>query len=377
MHLFTCTTTAVLLASAAAQSLGDVLAKHGSTSMLHGLLTHLKLMDTFEKAQNSTLLAMTDDAIIYLAKWGLNLTSMDPDIASGVLQYHFLEGSYLSSAPALHTETQLAQSSLKPSSGLTKISKGAVVKLTATCDGSHNLRVESGDQKIVHTVDTDIPHTYGVIHTINQALVLPRSLSETSSLGELDGFWNVVTESRMDGVLEKLHDVTVFLPRNKAVWRGRSKLESLGDKALETLIKDHVVLDHVLFHTSFPQEPRMVTTMSGKKISISGDSKGRIFVNHKMVTMQNVLISGGVAHVVDELLSPETDPDHDSPPGTIGAPWGLREDIARAVVGLTVISGVFIIGVIKAVRWRAAKRKAFLHYEPLPTTPSVVWVVPK
>ncbi|KXH37157.1 fasciclin domain-containing protein [Colletotrichum simmondsii] len=377
MHLFTCTTTAVMLASAAAQSLGDRLAKHGSTSMLHGLLVDLKLINTFEKAQNSTLLAMTDDAIIYLAKWGLNLTSMDPDIARGILQYHFLEGSYISSAPALHTETQLARSSLKPSSGLTNISKGAVVKLTATYDGSHSLRVESGDQKIIHTIDTDIPYANGVIHTINQGLVLPRSLSETSSLGELDGFWNTVTQSRMDGELERLRDVTVFLPSNKAVWRGHSKLKSLNTKALETLIKDHVVPNHVLFHTCFPQEPRMVTTLSGKKISISGDSKGRIFVNQKMVTMQNVLISGGGAHVVDELLLPETDPGYDSSPSTTGAPWGLREDIARAVVGLTVISGVFIIGVIKAVRWRAAKRKAFLHYEPLPTTPSVVWVVPK
>ncbi|KAL2874574.1 hypothetical protein SGCOL_010243 [Colletotrichum sp. CLE4] len=377
MHLRTYTTSAILVASAAAQSLGDVLSKHGSTSMLHGLLVDLKLMETFETTKNSTLLAMSDDAIIYLAKWGLNLTSMDPDVARGILKYHFLEGAYLSSAPALHVETQLARSSLKPSSGLTNISQGAVVKLTASYDGSYSLRLESGDQKIIHTVDTDIHHANGVIHTIDQGLVLPRSLSETSSLGELDGFWNTVTKSRMGVVLEKLRDVTVFLPSNKAVWKGHSMLESLDIEALETLIKDHVVPNHVLFHTCFPQKPRMVTTLSGKKISISGDSKGRIFVNGKMVMMQNVLISGGVAHVVDELLSPETDPGHDSSPGAIGAPWGLREDIARAVVGLTVISGVFIIGVIKAVRWRAAKRKAFLHYEPLPTTPSVVWVVPK
>ncbi|KXH56913.1 hypothetical protein CSAL01_10111 [Colletotrichum salicis] len=319
MHLLTYTTSAILLASAAAQSLGDVLSKHGSTPMLHGLLVDLKLMETFETTKNSTLLAMTDDAIIYLAKWGLNLTSIDPDVkgasrrvkestrhrryspgsppvlcrcspgappahlttdmARGILKYHLLEGAYLSSALALHAETQLARSSLKFSSGLTNISQGAVVKLTASYDGSHSLRVESGNQKIIHTVDTDIHHAQ--------------------------------------------------------------------------------------------------TALSTRSTRVCGDSKGRIIVNGKMVMMQNVLISGGVAHVVDELLSPETDPGHDSSPGAIGAPWGLREDIARAVVGLTVISGVFIIGVVKAVRWRAAKRKAFLHYEPLPTRPSVVWVVPK
>ncbi|WDK10727.1 fasciclin domain-containing protein [Colletotrichum graminicola] len=269
--------------------------------MLHDLLVELDLISMFEEARNSTLLAMNYDAFEYLAKWGMNLSSIDPEFARGIMKYHFLMGSYDSTNALLGIETQLVHSVLRPPI-LTNVSDGAVVKLTAD-DDEGPFRVECGIQKVLPIVEADIYYDSGVLHTIGENLVLPHNLSETTNLGNLDKFWSLLQKAQMSELLESLQDTTIMLPSNEAVEKCISQLESVTLGDLRATINNHVIPKRVLYHTAFETSGAEVTALSGLKLNLSRDSAGRLFVNQSRVLKQDVLIYGGVSHVLDKTLA--------------------------------------------------------------------------
>ncbi|KAK1522190.1 MFP1 protein [Colletotrichum costaricense] len=300
MRLSLIALAAVLLGSASAKSLSQALISHGSLSMLHDLLKDLDLLERFQTAERSTFLAMTDDALVGLANWGLNMSTIDPALASAILEYHFLEGVFTSSDPSLKTDAQLAHSVLRPPI-LTNVTDGPAVKLSII-DGS--LSAESGIQKVMPINESDITYDNGVLHTIDSNLVLPHNLSETTNLGNLHKFWDLVERSKTREILEAMKDVTVFLPDDKAVRQWSSALGSLTPEQLATIVANHAIPNRVLYHSAFSAEGNEYKTLSGMKVTVSRDSRGNIFVNEAKILKEDVLIFGGVAHILDGVLVP-------------------------------------------------------------------------
>ncbi|KAJ0166270.1 Fasciclin-like arabinogalactan protein [Colletotrichum tanaceti] len=293
--------TAILGRHTLAIPLGQALTNHGSLSMLHDLLRHLDLLERFETAKRSTFLAMTDDALLGLADWGLNLSSIDPTLARGILEYHFLEGVYTSSDPSLRTDVQLVHSVMRPPI-LTNVTDGPVVKLSVV---GGSLHVESGIQKVMLINESDMGHDNGVLHTINSNLVLPHNISETADLGSLSlhEFGNIMERSRTREVLEAMKDVTVFLPNDRAVRRWRSLLDSLSVEQLARFVANHAVPNQVLYHSAFSTDGlRDYRTLSGFTVTIRHDARGDVFVNEARILRQDVLVYGGVAHILDDVL---------------------------------------------------------------------------
>ncbi|WQF87723.1 Putative FAS1 domain-containing protein [Colletotrichum destructivum] len=288
----------VLLGHTSATLLGQALTNHGSLSMLHDLLEDLDLLERFETAKKSTFLAMTDDALLGLANWGLNMSSIDPMLARGILEYHFLEGVYTSSDPSLRTDIQLVHSVLRPPI-LNNVTDGPAVKLSVILDSFY---VESGIQKVMRINESDIGHDNGVLHTINSNLVLPHNISETTKLGNLHGFWNIIERSHTGEALETMKDVTIFLPNDRAVRRRRSLLDSLSIEELAMFATNHAIPNQVLYHSAFATDGSEYQTLSGLKVTIRHDSRGDVFVNEAKVLRQDVLIFGGVAHILDDVL---------------------------------------------------------------------------
>lgn len=291
---------ALLLGSTSAKSLSQALISHGSLSMLHDLLKDLDLLERFQTAERSTFLAMTDDALIGLANWGLNMSTIDPALARAILEYHFLEGVFTSSDPSLKTDVQLAHSVLRPPT-LTNVTDGPVVKFSII-DGS--LSAESGIQKVMQINESDITHDNGVLHTIDSNLVLPHNLSETTNLGNLHKFWDLVERSNSREILEAMKDATVFLPDDYAVRQWSSALGSLTPEQLATVVANHAIPNRVLYHSAFSAGRNEYKTLSGMKVTVSGDSRGHIFINEAKILKKDVLIFGGVAHILDGVLVP-------------------------------------------------------------------------
>lgn len=303
--LFAAMNISTTLQLTSATSLGQILRRHGSLSLLYEVLVKLDLLPGYEEAYNVTFLAMNDEAMIYLADWGLNLTRIDQNIARVILDYHIVEGVHLSE----ELEHQIAHSILRPPA-FTNVSDGPAVKLMSRRPHDANkpatLMAQSGLQSISNIVDVDLRYDSGVLHVIDRNLVLPHNISETTNLvNKLHEFWRLINKSQSGELLEELRDTTIFLPNDAAVQEVLPALDSLTPEELAAVIANHVVPKNVLYHTQFTSRTQEYSTLGGKKISVTRKSADNVLVNKANILEEDILIYGGVAHVIDKVLFPE------------------------------------------------------------------------
>lgn len=305
--LFAAINISTTLQLTSATSLGQTLRRHGSLSLLYEVLIELDLLPGYEEAYNVTFLAMNDEAMIYLADWGLNLTRIDPSIARAILDYHIVEGIHLSEELLRQNrEHKIAHSILRPLV-FTNVSDGPAVKFMLRRPHDANkpatLIAQSGLQSISNIVDTDLRYDSGVVHVIDRNLVLPHNISETTNLvNELHEFWRLIKKSQSEEILEELRDTTVFLPNDAAVQEALPALDSLTTEKLAAVIANHVVPNCVLYHTQFTPRTQKYSTLSGKTISVTRKSADNGLVNKAHILEEDILIYGGVAHVIDKVL---------------------------------------------------------------------------
>lgn len=320
--LFVAINISTSLQLTSATSLGQILRRHGSLSLLHEVLLKLDLLSGYEEASNVTFLAMNDEAIIYLADWGLNLTRIDPNIARVILNYHIVEGVLLSEELLRQNrEHQIAHSILRPPV-FTNVSDGPAVKLMPRGPDDANkpatLIAQSGLQSVSNIVDFDLRYDSGVVHVIDRNLVLPHNISETTNLvNKLHEFWRLINKSQSKELLEELRDTTIFIPNDAAVQDVLPALDSLTPERLAAIIANHAVPNHVLYHTQFTSHAQEYSTLSGETISVTRKSTDSILVNKANVLEEDVLIYGGVAHVIDKVLFTEQ--------GTYPEPFDARQ----------------------------------------------------
>ncbi|KAL2272371.1 hypothetical protein FJTKL_06764 [Diaporthe vaccinii] len=310
--LFVAINISTTLQLTSATSLGQALRRHGSLSLLHEVLVKLDLLSVYEETYNVTFLAMNDEAITYLADWGLNLTQIDPNIARVILDYHIVEGVQLSEGLLWQDrQYQIAHSILRPPV-FTNVSDGPAVKLMSRRPHGANkpptLIAQSGLQSISNIVDVDLRCDSGVVHVIDRNLVLPHNISETTNLvNKLHEFWRLINMSQSWKLLEELRDTTIFLPNDAAVKEVLPALDSLAPKDLAAVIANHVVPNYVLYHTQFTSRAQEYSTLSGKTIIVTRKSADNVLVDKANILEDDVLIYGGVAHVIDKVLFSEQD----------------------------------------------------------------------
>lgn len=308
--LFAAINISTSLQLTSATSLGQTLRRYGSLSLLHQVLVELDLLSGYEEAYNVTFLAMNDEAITYLADWGLNLTRIDPNIARVIFDYHIVEGVHLSEELLRQNcELQIAHSILRPPV-FTNVSDGPAVKLMSRRPHDANkpatLIAQSGLQSISNIVDMDLRYDSGVVHVIDRNLVLPHNISETTNLvNKLHEFWRLINKSQSRELLEQLRDTTIFLPDDAAVQEALPALDLLTPEQLAAVIANHVVPNHVLYHTQFTSRAQEYSTLSGKTISVTRKSADKILVNKATILEEDILIYGGVVHVIDKVLFSE------------------------------------------------------------------------
>lgn len=300
----------IALQLTSATSLGQTLRRHGSLSLLHEVLVKLDLLPGHEETSNVTFLAMNDEAITYLADWGLNLTQIDPNMARVILDYHIIEGVHLSEELLRQNrEHQIAHSILRPPV-FTNVSDGPAVKfMTRGPDNANkpaSLIAQSGLQSVSNVVDVDLRYDSGVVHVVDRNLVLPHNISETTNLvNMLHEFWRLIKKSQSRELLEELRDTTIFLPGDAAVQKVLPALQSMTPEQLAAVVANHVVPSNVLYHTQLTAHAQEYSTLSGKTISVTRKSADSILVNKANILEEDVLIYGGVAHVIDKVLFTE------------------------------------------------------------------------
>ncbi|KAI9052338.1 hypothetical protein LZ554_003688 [Drepanopeziza brunnea f. sp. 'monogermtubi'] len=284
-----------LAAVAAAKSLTEVLAEQNSTlSSLNALLaTQPNLVSTLGSASNITILAPGNEALDAFLKSPEGASAATrPDLVAALLTYHVLNGTYPASA---FTSTSQFLPTLLTNSSFANVTGGQVVDARLRGDTAS---IFSGLLSDSNVTTADIDFDGGVIHVINGLLTIPLSASETATTLELTSLATALTATNLVSTVDALADVTIFAPSNEAF---SAVTGNLSTQALSSILTYHVVQGTVgysslLSNTTLP-------TVNGADVTITVVD-GAVFVNSARVTIPDVLIAGGVVHVIDSVLNP-------------------------------------------------------------------------
>lgn len=276
-----------------ATTLKSLLSSHSKLSTLHNLLEQFDLLDTFNKFENVTVIAPTNQAYLDLANWGFNVSQIPAPVARALFQYHVIVGEYGSNSIGAHA--QVLHTHLKPPV-LTNVTSGAALKLRKI-DGQ--IVTESGLGVFGGVEEKDLEFDGGVLHTLNASMVLPHNITLTAQINGLGKFLEFMDKAGLVEEFEALKDVTVFVPQNAAL--EKLNVGAMSKTQLANVLKGHVVPDKVLYGEVFGKKSEY-KTLSGHTIKVETAKDGALSVNGVEVVKEDVILYAGVAHVVDEVL---------------------------------------------------------------------------
>jgi uncharacterized surface protein with fasciclin (FAS1) repeats len=281
---------------ALAQSLTDVLSANNDTlSALAELLSsQTDLVETLGQASNITILAPNNDALSSLLDSSL-LENADAGLVPALLTYHVLNGTYFAENV---TETPAFIPTLLTNSTYSNVTGGQVVEAVAEGD---TVSFYSALKARANVTQADVEFDGGVIHIINEVLMIPANLSSTAIQGGLSAAAGALIETDLVSALEEMEEITVFVPNNDAFASIANLVGNLSTDALASILQYHVV-EGVLYSSDL--ENGTQTTAGGEDIDVVVSEEEGVFVDSARVVIPDILIANGVVHVIDGVLNP-------------------------------------------------------------------------
>ncbi|KAL5323080.1 hypothetical protein ACEPPN_007608 [Leptodophora sp. 'Broadleaf-Isolate-01'] len=301
---------AALVVGTSAQSLTDVLAaNNGTLSSLTSLLSaNSELVSALSEAQNITILAPSNDALAaYLNSTAGAAAATDAGAVAALLTYHVLNGTYPASA---FTNSSQFLPTLLSNSSYTNVTGGQVVEARLRGETASIFTGLLSDSNV--TV-ANVNFTGGVVHVIDKVLTVPQSASNTAGALNLTSLAGALTTANLVGTVDGLSDVTIFAPSNDAFQAIGSATANLSVEALSSILTYHVVQGAVRYSSILSNTT--LTTVNGGNVTISIVNRS-VYVNSARVVVPDVLIAGGVVHVIDSVLNPN---NTSAAPPTAGA----------------------------------------------------------
>jgi uncharacterized surface protein with fasciclin (FAS1) repeats len=129
-------------------------------------------------------------------------------------------------------------------------------------------------------------------------LVRLPQLNTSAALGALEAVGFIDTnEENNEETLEDLQDITVFIPNNAAFSAVASIFQDASIQTLRSTLNYHAIQGSVLFASDVANTT--VKTMQGNDLTLSVGTDSTIYVDNARVLVPNILLSNGVAHIID------------------------------------------------------------------------------
>ncbi|KAE9983815.1 hypothetical protein EG327_005317 [Venturia inaequalis] len=304
----------VAAASAQGQGLAAVLAANQETAQLAGLVGTLPdVAGQLSSLQNITLLAPSNAALATLlnSSAGAGLAS-NPGLLQAVLTYHVLSGTY--AASAIPTSPSFVPSALVDPK-YANVSGGQRVEAFRSGD---KVTFISGLLANSTVTQANLNFTGGIIHVIDHVLTLPQNVSTTLVNAGLSSLYGALNATGLLDTVNGLSNVTIFAPANAAFQRIGSALGGASTDTLKAILTYHVHVGQEPLYSTSLVNGSSLPTVNGGSLTIHTGSNG-VFVNSAKVITPDVLIAGGVVHVIDNVLNPNATAAA-SPTATTGTP---------------------------------------------------------
>lgn len=310
------TLSALAGAVLAQQATPDLVTLLSNQTELSNLTSYLQLFPDFTGQlgglQNITLLAPNNAAFANLlnSSAGAALVNGETDLITALFSYHVINGTY-----ANLTEEEFLPTLLQPPQ-FANVTGGQRVAVYQ--DGDVTTFV-SGLLSTANLTGEPLNFTGGVVHIIDNVLLIPQNLSETATQLNLTAAAGALTEADLVESVDHIADSTFFVPSNEAFARIGSALPNLTTEQLTSILTYHVV-NGTVGYSNLLENGTQLPTLQGANVTITVEESGSVFVNGAKVVIPDVLVANGVVHVIDNVLNPEnstqTAPEGDSESGT-------------------------------------------------------------
>lgn len=311
---------AALASAAAAQQAPDLVTLLGNTSELSNLTTYLGLYPEFTNMlaglTNITILAPSNEAFTKLlnssAGAAASIQANDTEAIQALFSYHVLNGTYYASS-VTENATFIPTALVNPT--YSNVTGGQRVEAITS---GEDVVFYSGLLSNSTVTSANNNFTGGTIHIIDTFLTIPANVSTTALAAELTSIYGALNASDLVTTVDGLADVTVFAPSNEAFQAIGSALENITTEDLTSILTYHVISGTVGYSSDLVNGSSL-TTVAESNLTIT-IIDGDVFVNSAKVIIPNVLVAGGVVHVIDGILNPANSTVVPDPAASTAAP---------------------------------------------------------
>merc|ERR1712032_705910 len=247
--------------------------------------------------EDATILAPSNDALETLMNSDAASMLDNDQFVQALLNYHVINGTVYASNI---TQTPIFAPTYLNSSMYSNVTGGQVVEARREDGG---VQFVSGLKQISTVAQPNVNYTNGVVHIIDEVLMIPGNLTSTAQNANLTAFLGAAQNASVAQTLLGAEDLTIFAPSNAAFQDIGSLTSNLTMDQLANILSYHVIEGTVAYSSDLSNTS--LTTLQGDDVEIT-IANGSVMVNNATVTNANILFAGGVIHVIDQVLNPNS-----------------------------------------------------------------------
>merc|ERR1712115_538713 len=252
---------------------------------------------TLASWENVTILAPSNDVLETLMNSDAGSMLDNDQFVQSLLRYHVLQSTVYASDI---TQTPVFAPTYLNSSMYSNVTGGQVVEARMQDD---EVQFVSGLKQVSTVAQPNVNYTNGVVHIIDDVLMIPGNLTSTAQNANLTAFLGAAVNASVASTLLGAEDFTIFAPSNSAFQDIGSLVGNLTMDQLANILSYHVIEGTVAYSSDLSNTS--LTTLQGDDVEIT-IANGAVMVNNATVTNANILFAGGVIHVIDQVLNPNS-----------------------------------------------------------------------
>merc|ERR1712070_171980 len=252
---------------------------------------------TLASWENVTILAPSNDALETLMNSDAGSMLDNDQFVQSLLRYHVLQSTVYASDII---QTPVFAPTYLNSSMYSNVTGGQVAEARMQDD---EVQFVSGLKQVSTVAQPNVNYTNGVGHIIDEVLMIPGNLSSTAQNANLTAFLGAAENASIASTLLGAEDLTIFAPSNSAFQDIGSLVGNLTMEQLANILSYHVINGTVAYSSDLSNTS--LPTLEGSDVQIT-ISNGSVMVNNATVTNANILFAGGVIHVIDQVLNPNS-----------------------------------------------------------------------
>lgn len=232
----------------------------------------------------------------------------DEDTIKAIIRYHILKREV--KLTSIELGDTIVESTLLDNSTYANVTGGQQIMMTKQPSGE--VVIVSGFANRGEISEEDVAFTYGTIQVTGAVMRIPLALAPTArdAYTDMVSFLGALYKHELYKEFSNMKNVTMFIPRVSAFQTLAGRLENVDREAFRHILKYHVA-PGLVAHAWELENGAILPTLGrsqgsrGPADNVTVTRSGNnIYINSAQLTQTDMLISNGIVHLMDNILSP-------------------------------------------------------------------------